>query len=166
MLTAPPRPLSGGWTSLWLRAAREGPPGSGGHLGGPAEHVLGRWPCAHSRHPLRLHQGLAPPPAQPENPSDDRKEVVLSVRSAGEPPIKDTACQTNTPQTTGMQMVQTISTDLRTEAPRGGAVTRSPDTGLTPTAWVAPHLRPLPTAPPRRCLSNRQVASAIEKAQA
>lgn len=79
----------------------------------------------------------SPPPAQPENPSDDRKEVVLSVRSAGEPPIKDTACQTNGPRTTGMRTVQTISTDLRTGAPRGGAVTRSPDTGLTPKVWLA-----------------------------
>lgn len=92
------RPPSGGWTSLWLRAAREGPPGSGGHLGGPAEHVLGRWSCAPSRHPPettpRVSSGpstaplVSPPPAQPENPSEDSKEVVLSVRSAGEPPIK------------------------------------------------------------------------------
>lgn len=58
MFTA--RPPSGGWTALWLRVAREGPPGSGGHLGGPAEHVLDRWPCAPSRHTpptLRLHRG-------------------------------------------------------------------------------------------------------------
>ena len=179
MFTA--RPPSGGWTALWLRVAREGPPGSGGHLGGPAEHVLDRWPCAPSRHTPppnpettpRVSSGpstapsASPPPAQPKNPSEDRKEVVLSVRSAGEPPIKDTACQTNGSQTTGIRTVQTISTDGRTEAPQGGAVTRSPDTGLMPRrAWrhtCVPDTPQPPTLPQQQAggLSHREGAGLV-----
>lgn len=60
---------------LTVAAGRRGrAPGSGGHLGGPAEHVLARGLVPTPGTPWRLHQGLAPPPAQPENPSDDRKE--------------------------------------------------------------------------------------------
>ncbi|MXQ89285.1 hypothetical protein E5288_WYG015929 [Bos mutus] len=53
--------------------------------------------------------------AEPKNPSEDRKEVVLSVRSAGEPPIKDTACQTNRDPTS--------SEELRHEEPPGKKAT-------------------------------------------
>lgn len=70
------------------------------------------------------------------------------------------ACQNNGPRTTGMR---TVSTDLWTEAPRGGAVTRSPDTGLTPKAWVEPHLRPLPPAATAtgRCLGHQEGAGLV-----
>ncbi|XP_037364724.1 microtubule cross-linking factor 1 isoform X2 [Talpa occidentalis] len=151
---------------------------------GPSEHMLGRWPCAPSKHPRDYMEGGLRPLdstlcaplgfASPlhslemsKNMSDDMKEVAFSVRNAicsgpTEPLVKDMACQTNGSRTTGTQTIQTINVGLQTEALRGSAITSSPHKCLTPKAGGGA----TPVSSPSRGLRSRQVAPAIEKVQA
>ncbi|XP_021563670.1 microtubule cross-linking factor 1 isoform X2 [Carlito syrichta] len=152
--------------------------------GVPPEPMLGRWPCATSRHPRDYMEGTRHPLESPlctslgfasplhslemsKNMSDDMKEVAFSVRNAicsgpGELQVKDMACQTNGSRTMGTQTVQTISVGLQTEALRGSGITSSPHKCLTPKAGGGT----TPVSSPSRSLRNRQVAPAIEKVQA
>ncbi|XP_012581310.1 PREDICTED: microtubule cross-linking factor 1 isoform X2 [Condylura cristata] len=152
--------------------------------GGPSEHMVGRWPCAPSRHPRDyMEGGLRPLDSalctplgfasslhsleMSKNMSDDMKEVAFSVRNAicsgpSEPLVKDMACQTNGSRTTGTQTVQTIHVGLQTEALRSSTITSSPHKCLTPKAGGGA----TPVSSPSRGLRNRQVAPAIEKVQA
>ncbi|XP_006164075.2 microtubule cross-linking factor 1 isoform X3 [Tupaia chinensis] len=151
--------------------------------GGPPEPMLGRWPCAPSRHPRDYVEGGLRPLDSPlctslgfpsplhnlemsKNMSDDMKEVAFSVRNAicvgpTQPQVKDTACQTNGSRTMGTQTVQTISVGLQTEGLRGG-ITSSPHRCLTPKAGGGA----TPVSSPSRSLRSRQEAPAIEKVQA